>query len=346
MRFLATALLILLTAACVPNDNSREEIDLSGRTMGTTYHVKAIKGSSTVSKEDLQKQVDESLIAVNKAMSNWDKSSEIERFNRSSSTEWTPISRDFSTVMQEALRIHTLSGGRFDVTLAPLIELWGFGPKDNTPPQPSATEIRRALDSVGMATMLEFETDPPALRKVNTDTTINLSAIAKGFGVDKVAQTLEANGVEEYLVEIGGDLVTKGNNSKNEPWVVGIEKPDSATRTVQQIVKVSNKGLATSGDYRNYKEVNGQRLAHIIDAITGRPITHKLASVTVIADSAMRADGLATALYAMGDERGMALAEREGWAVFFIVRENNRFITRASSAFRELEQASNTSTEQ
>lgn len=341
MRFLVTALVLLFVTACVPNENSRDEIILAGKTMGTTYNVKAIKGSSKATQEDLQEQVDEALLAVNKAMSNWDKTSEVSRFNKSISTEWTPISRDFSIVMQEALRIHNQTGGRFDVTLAPLIELWGFGPKQDTPPEPDPIEVREALASVGMSTMLEFETDPPALRKVNPDTAINLSAIAKGFGVDKVALVLEQNGINEYLVEIGGDLVTKGKNSKNEPWAVGIEKPDSATRTVQQIVRVSDKGLATSGDYRNYKEVEGKRLSHILDAVTGRPIDHKLASVTVIADSAMRADGLATALFAMGDERGMTLAEQEGMAVFFIVREDDRFITRSSSAFRKFEQSAN-----
>ncbi len=339
MRFHITALLLLLVTACVPNDNSREEIVLHGKTMGTTYNVKAIRGSSSITKEELQKQVSEALAGVNKAMSNWDKTSEISRFNRSTNTEWTPISRDFSVVMQEALRIHNLTGGYFDVTLAPLIELWGFGTKKDTPPQPTPQEIRAALDSVGMSTMLEFESDPPALRKVNTDTTINLSAIAKGFGIDKVASVLADNGIKEYLVEIGGDLVTRGNNSKGQPWAVGIEKPDSATRTVQQIVRVSDKGMATSGDYRIYKEVNGKRFSHILDAASGRPVTHKLASVTVIANNAMRADGLATALLAMGDQRGMALAEREGIAAFFIVREGDHFITRSSSAFRKFEQS-------
>ncbi|KZL05112.1 Thiamine biosynthesis lipoprotein ApbE precursor [Pseudovibrio axinellae] len=339
MRFLVTALVLIFVTACVPNDKSREEIVLHGKTMGTTYNIKAIKGSSSVTKQELQKQVDDALLGVNKAMSNWDKNSEISRFNRSESTAWTPISRDFGIVMQEALRIHNLTGGYFDVTLAPIIELWGFGTKQDTPPQPSQREIREALESVGMSTMIEFEIDPPALRKVNTDTTVNLSAIAKGFGIDKVASVLEQDGINDYLVEIGGDLVTKGNNSKGEPWVVGIEKPDSSTRAVQQVVRVSNKGLATSGDYRIYKEINGKRFSHIIDAATGRPVTHKLASVTVIADNATRADGLATALLAMGDKRGMALAEREGIAAFFIVRDNDRFITRSSSAFRKIEQS-------
>ncbi len=339
MRFLITALLLIVVTACVPNDKSREEILLQGKTMGTTYHVKAIKGSSSVSEQDLQQQVDEALAGVNKAMSNWDKESEISRFNQSTSTEWTPISRDFSIVMQESLRIHTLTNGYFDVTLAPLIELWGFGTKQDTPPQPSPSDIRNALESVGMSTMLEFETDPPALRKVNTDTTVNLSAIAKGFGIDKVASVLDDNGIDEYLVEIGGDLVTSGNNAKDEPWVVGIEKPDSGARTVQHVVRVSGKGMATSGDYRIYKEVDGKRFSHIIDAASGRPVTHKLASVTVIADNAMRSDGLATALLAMGDKRGMALAEREGIAAFFIVREGDHFITRSSSAFRKFEQS-------
>ncbi|OKL42368.1 FAD:protein FMN transferase [Pseudovibrio exalbescens] len=337
MHRFALALFALLLAACSPEEATRQEIKFSGSTMGTTYHVRVIKGDNPLSGTKLQQAIDASLKEVNNSLSNWIPSSEVERFNASRSTEWLPVSKDFSDIMQSSLKLHELSGGRFDVTLAPLIDLWGFGPSEDLPPEPSAEEIHAALNAVGMATMLEFETDPPALRKVNPQTTVNLSAIAKGFGVDKIAATLEDNGFSEYLVEIGGDLYAKGLNSKGTPWVVGIEKPDPSQRVLQHVIEVEDMGMATSGDYRNYKEVDGKRLSHIIDPVTGRPISHKLASVTVLADTAALADGWATAIYAMGPDKGMELAERENLPVFMIIRAQGGFSEQASSAFSKLE---------
>ncbi|MDD7912042.1 FAD:protein FMN transferase [Pseudovibrio exalbescens] len=336
LRF-ALVPLVLLLAACSPDEDTRDEIKFSGNTMGTTYHVRVIKGDNPMVGTKLQQAINNSLRATNQSLSNWIPTSEVEEFNKSTSTEWTPVSADFSDIMQSSLRLHEMSGGRFDVTLAPLIDLWGFGPSEDVPDEPSLEAINEALNAVGMTTMLEFETNPPALRKVNPDTTVNLSAIAKGFGVDKIAQTLEANGFNEYLVEIGGDLFARGMNSKGTPWVVGIEKPDPTQRVLQRVIRVENLGMATSGDYRNYKEVNGQRFSHIIDPVTGRPINHTLASVTVLAESAALADGLATAIYAMGPEKGMELAERENLPVYMIVRSGDGFIEKASNAFQKLE---------
>ncbi|WP_310618497.1 FAD:protein FMN transferase [Flexibacterium corallicola] len=337
MRILPVVATLLLVSACVQEDPSRETISLTGSTMGTTYTVKAIKGDAPITADELQFEVQEALKDVNDKMSNWVKTSEVERFNRSQSTEWTPISADFSAVLGEAFTIHEESTGRFDVTLAPLIDLWGFGPSEDQPSRPSDEKIAQALESVGMQTKLEYRNSPPALRKVNPETTVNLSAIAKGYGVDKVAATLEFNGIQEYLVEIGGDLITKGNNASNVPWVVGIEKPDTARQTVQEVIQLKDKALATSGDYRNYKEVDGRRLSHILDPVTGLPIEHKLASVTVIAESATRADGLATAIYALGDARGMHLALIKDLPIFMIIREGDSFVEKASPAFKALQ---------
>ncbi|MTI16047.1 FAD:protein FMN transferase [Rhodobacteraceae bacterium RKSG542] len=345
MRLFSIFAALLFLAACSPENTSREIYNVSGSTMGTTYNIKAIVPESAISQEELHSEVEMALTAVNNRLSNWVKTSEVERFNASTSTEWTPVSGDMAIIMEEAFRIHDQSAGRFDVTLAPLIDLWGFGPSKDTPARPSREAIKDALDSVGMLTMLEFEASPPALRKINPTTSINLSAIAKGYGVDKIARTLEENGFSEYMVEIGGDLYAKGKNAKNTPWVVGIEKPVSGERAIQEIVKISNKGLATSGDYRNYKEVDGKRLSHIIDPVTGEPIDHKLASVTVIADTAARADGLATALLAMGDKRGMRMAEANGIATYMIVRNGNEFVELASPAFTKLLNESEQSSE-
>ncbi|WP_068312889.1 FAD:protein FMN transferase [Polycladidibacter hongkongensis] len=337
MRFILAIIAVIGLAACEETSSTREQISLAGTTMGTTYSIKAIVAPGSLSAKKLQAEVEYGLKLVNNAMSNWVPTSEVERFNKSRSTEWLPISGDLSNVMQEALIIHSKSGGRFDVTLAPLIDLWGFGPSKETAARPSDAQIRDALSSVGMNTMLEYESNPPALRKVNPETTINLSAIAKGYGIDKMAQVLRDSGFTEFLVEIGGDLYAQGQNARNQSWIVGIERPDQALQQVEKLVRLSDQGMATSGDYRNYREVDGKRVAHIIDAVTGEPISHRLASVTVIAQNATKADGWATAIYALGEERGMEVAEQEGLAVFMIVRDGTGFKQITSSAFSALE---------
>ncbi|WP_068083846.1 FAD:protein FMN transferase [Polycladidibacter stylochi] len=339
MRKLIVIICFLVLVGCGQGSSNLEEITITGKTMGTTYHVKAIVGEKTASAQVLHREIEQTLKKVNQGLSNWVKDSEVENFNRSRSTEWTPISGDFSKVMSEALRIHRESSGYFDVTLAPLIDLWGFGPSKDTPPRPSDAAIQEALASVGMSSMLEYADNPPALRKVNPETTVNLSAIAKGFGIDKVAATLEANGFDNYMVEIGGDLFAKGHNAHKQDWVLGIEKPDAAAGSVQHIVHLSGKGMATSGDYRNYKEVNGKRASHILNAVTGMPIAHRLASVTVIAENATRADGLATAIFALGETKGMALAERLQLPVFMIIRDGAGFRQVGSPAFKAYEKA-------
>lgn len=327
--------LILFVSGCL-FDKEPVVVRLSGETMGTTYSIVAI--GADLNAEDLGAAVGETLTSVNAKMSNWDPNSEVSTFSGRMSTEPVEVSAEFAKVIEAANEVHLKSGGKFDVTLGPLIELWGFGPRKPEDPLPLDAEIAAALESVGQDQLLSLE--DRKLRKSNPETGINLSAIAKGYGVDAVAQTLSNLGAESYLVEIGGDLVTKGENPNGDPWQIGIEKPQSGAQAIQMVVPISGYGMATSGDYRNYFEQDGIRYSHILDPVTGRPVTHATTSVTVIADSAMMADAWATAMLVLGLGEGLRVAEEHSLAVFFVERDvqggEDAYMTAQSSGFSDL----------
>jgi thiamine biosynthesis lipoprotein len=201
---------------------------------------------------------------------------------------------------------------------------------------PSQADIQQALAQVGHSRLLHWNDSQKTLQKSHPDVSINLSAIAKGYGVDQVAGYLAATDITRYLVEIGGDLVTAGLNPEGKPWSIGIETPDALTQTVQTIVKLSGQAMATSGDYRNFFEQDGVRYSHIINATTGWPIRHRTASVTVLAETAMAADGWATAMLSLGQAAGMELAEQHQIAVLFITKDEKKFIINTSSHFETL----------
>ncbi len=332
-RFLSGAAFALTFAGCDSSPVDLPLMEVGGETMGTTYIVKVVSPPPALTEQRLGSMVATALSEVNQRLSNWISDSEVSRFNASASTMPVPISTDFLNVMTESFEIHRATGGRFDVTVAPLINLWGFGPRDENAPIPSQGAVNTALEQVGMARHLSL--DSKGLRKLRPDVSVNLSAIAKGYGVDRVAQALVLAGVENYLVEIGGDLATQGHNAAGAPWRVGIEKPQAHGREIQLVVSVSGLGMATSGDYRNFVMHEGKRFSHIIDPVTGRPITHGLASVTVLAETGTRADGWATALLVMGDTAGLKVADSLGIAAYFIVRQDDGFVTMRSKAFDE-----------
>lgn len=316
---------------------SGETIRLAGETMGTSYSVVAVNVPAEVTEAALAEAVESTLAAVNASMSNWDPESEVSRFNAAQTTEPVEISAEFALVMTAANEVHALSNGKFDVTLFPLIELWGFGPKKPGEPIPNDAEIAEALAHVGQADLLAL--DGQTLAKRDPAVSVNLSAIAKGYGNDAVAQTLQEAGIGDYLVEIGGDLVTAGLNERGEPWRIGIEAPAAGRQEVEMILPVSGLGMATSGDYRNFFEHEGVRYSHLIDPTTGRPITHRTTSVTVLAENAMMADALATAMIVMGAEAGMEAARAHDLAVFFISRgegPEESYLKEASPAFEKL----------
>ncbi|NVK35886.1 MAG: FAD:protein FMN transferase [Rhodobacteraceae bacterium] len=341
LKFVPLVLLLLLSG-CSP-DESNHVVRLSGKTMGTAYHVVAVDVPAGVSAEMLKDDVESVLKRVNSKLSNWDKQSEVSRFNASTQLDPIPVSQSFLDVMIAADEVHAKSDGKFDVTLGPLVELWGFGPRTPEVPVPSDAEISSALGFVGQAEKLHVDPKTSTLSKTASEVGVNLSAIAKGFGIDAVASELRTHKIENYMVEIGGDLVTHGHNDKNEAWRIGIETPEVDSQSIELVVALENRGLATSGDYRNFFEQDGVRYSHVIDPTTGRPITHWTTSVSVLADNAMIADAWATAMLVLGVERGLEIAEEEGLAVYFISRvggdQPNLYATKMSSAFEKLLEA-------
>ncbi len=340
MRISIALAAALFLVACSPDETSKV-LRLSGKTMGTTYSITAVDASGELSEESLSAEVEAVLADVNSKLSNWDKNSEVSQFNASTETAPVKVSADFITVMSAANSVHGLSEGKFDVTLGPLIELWGFGPRKPEDPVPSEGQIEQALAFVGQAERLSIDEGASTIAKTAPEIGINLSAIAKGYGIDAVARKLKALGVGSYMVEIGGDLVTAGKNDKGEAWKIGIEKPEPGEKAIELIVAVEDRGLATSGDYRNFVEYDGVRYSHIIDPTTGRPITHRTTSVSVIAEDAMLADAWATAMLALGAEKGLEIAEANNLAAYFISRGENgtaeQYVTSASSAFEALQ---------
>ncbi|MEM9783600.1 MAG: FAD:protein FMN transferase [Pseudomonadota bacterium] len=338
MKAIAVAALAL--AGCEP---APVTLELRGETMGTTYSVIAIDKTADLDREVVQKAIDDALADVNASMSNWDPSSEISVFNAQESTEPQAISAELATVMATANMVHRESMGLFDVTLGPVIELWGFGARDAESPVPSDAAIEAAQSLAGQESVLALVDDPPMLQKLHPDATVYLASIAKGYGVDAVGEALSDLGLRDFMIEIGGDLLAAGSNPDGTAWQIGIERPEPGRRTLQDVVALSGLGLATSGDYRNYFEQDGVRYSHIIDASTGRPITHTTASVTVLADSAMLADAWATALLALGQERGLPVAEKNDLAALFIMRDPSvddaQFVTAASPRFDALSAA-------
>ena len=302
-------------------------INIGGQTMGTTYSVKVV--GATVDDVQLAALIDERLLRINQLMSTYMPASELSQFNDAPTDVWFDVSPETLAVIALSTEIATLSEGSFDVTVGPLVNLWGFGPQQIPDHVPSAAEIEAIRDRVGFT---HLQVRPGALRK-DAALYVDLSAIAKGFAVDEIVSLLEARGLVNYLVEVGGEIRARGKNPGGQIWRVAIELPDASQRRPYQVVELADMSMATSGDYRNYFEQGGVRFSHTIDPATGSPIRHNLASVTVLAKSAARADAMATAINVMGADRGLALAEAQGLAVFVILKQADGFEARHSSAF-------------
>jgi thiamine biosynthesis lipoprotein len=302
--------------------DAKQEHFIEGGTMGTTYHITVVTGSFQ-GIAGLKEKIDFRLKEINHSMSTYQKDSEISRFNRFSvAGQKFKISSDFFQVMEAGQTIYRLSDGAWDATVNPLLELWGFGPGlplNRVPPQ---NEIAALLPEVGFS---NIEILPPDfLVKKRPAVTIDLSSIAKGYGVDQVADLIRGNGFDNYLVEIGGEIVAAGDRKDGLPWRVGINRPqpDSAFDEVYRVVALHNQAFATSGDYRNFFEAGGVRYSHVIDPRTGYPVSNGVASVSIIADTCTLADGLATAVMVMGPEKGLDLVNRlDGVEAFIVVEE-------------------------
>lgn len=337
LKLILVVLLAISLTACFPsNDSAKKEILLQGRTMGTTYNIKVVATAEQVKTLQLQQKIDALLKQVNQEMSTYIPDSEISRFNQSTSLEPVELSVGFARVLAESIRLGELSGGKLDITVGPLVNLWGFGPEQRPEIVPSDEILTSTRARVGLK---NIHLDGNQLSKDIPNLYIDLSTTAKGYGVDVVAELIEANGITNYLVEIGGEMRLRGFKHTGELWAIAIEKPifdpSGEHRAVQQVIIPKDNAVATSGDYRNYFEADGQRFSHIIDPDTGKPINHNLVSVTVIAPSSMTADGLSTTLMVMGVEQGMAFATKNDLAALFVSKTENGFSEQFTVKFKQ-----------
>ena len=328
--------ILLLNACDERNQSSSPIVTLSGFTMGTSYNIKLNHETDNIDSKLLKSDIDEILLQLNNQMSTYQEDSELSKINQSQTLEWINISADLFTVINTAISISNKTTGVFDITIGPIVNLWGFGPTEQTEQIPTDENIAATLESTGYQ-YLHLRKSPLALKKDKEDIYIDLSGIAKGYAVDKIAARLDQEAINNYMVEIGGEIKVKGVNHQNIPWQIGIERPVIGHRSAQKIINLDNLAMATSGDYRNYFEKNGIYYSHAINPKTGRPVTHQLTSVTIFHETAMYADALATALLVMGPEAGKQLAEQENWAAFFIIRNKNNFIEIKTKAFEQLE---------
>lgn len=316
--------LSVLLAACQPAEKF-VQTQFSGPTMGTEYHVSIVTTENTKVGTDVAELIDRELVAVNQSMSTYIPDSELSKINLQQSEVWLPVSDNLLAVLTKAQNVSELSEGAFDITIAPLVNLWGFGPETKQNQLPTDADIISRLQQVGFK-KLKLDLQRKTIQKT-PGLQLDLSAIAKGFGADIVASMLEEKGYTNFMVEIGGEVVVKGHSVRGTAWRIGIETPTVGPSGVQQAIAISDVGVATSGDYRNYFEQNGERYSHTIDPTTGKPITHKLASVTVIAANAADADAFATAINVMGYASGKLFAEQNQLAVYFIRKQDDHFVS-------------------
>jgi len=329
------AIAMLALAAC----GGHGQVELVGSTMGTQFSVKLPNGLGDHDALKLQKAVEAVLEDIDESMSTYKPESMLSQFNSNPSVDWQRVETNFCRVVEQSLEISKQTNGAFDITIAPLVNLWGFGPGKLIDEPPNDDEIDIFLSGTGFEN-LHADCSQPAIRKDMPDLMLDLSAIGKGYAADVVADLLQSLGFDSFLVEVGGELRIKGLNSNGEAWAIGIEAPLPNARKPHSVVHLTDTAMATSGDYRNYFEADGQLFSHTIDTRTGRPVTHSLASVTVVDDRGWRADAMATALLVMGPEDGMAFAEREGLAVLMLIRTSDSIEERQSAAFAELRDVS------
>ena len=319
MRILIIIFLMIGIGAC--QSNNYKILLINGLTMGTTYSIKIKTANAAVNKEKIRADIEKILLEINQKMSTYIVDSELSVINFSNSLDSNLISDDLFKVISHANTISKTTNGAFDITVGPLVNLWGFGPNKSENKIPSNEEIELIKKNIGYK-KIYLNKETTSIKKLHPDLYVDLSGIAKGFAVDKIALYLNSYNLENYLVEIGGELIAKGTNEDNEVWQIGIENPNN---NLAKIIGLKDIAMATSGDYRNYFEKNGVRYSHTINPNTGKPIKHKLASVTVLDKTAMNADALATAFMVLGPAKTIELANELKIGVYLIIKNDENF---------------------
>lgn len=321
---LLLSLALGLMTACDDVD-TRPQMDIEGKTMGTFYSVK-ISGEIPQSQQQLQQEIDALLEQANNDISTYRDTSVLSRFNQYRGTEAQPIPRGMADIILQALRIGQDTHGAMNITVGPLVNLWGFGPEKQPTKIPTQYQIDNALKQVGLQHLkLISDNRGEWLQKDRPDLYVDLSTLGEGYGVDQLVNLMMRHGITNYLVSVGGAVSSRGVNGQGRPWRVAIQKPTDKENAVQALVNLQGYSISTSGSYRNYFEQSGQRYSHVLDPATGRPITHKLVSATVIATTALEADGWDTGLMVLGPEKALKLAQEKGLAVYLVSKTDTGF---------------------
>ncbi len=314
--------LAILLGAC---EGKKSALQITGPTMGTSYSIKYL---GDVDSETLKQAVDAELDRLNSIFSTYQDDTELSQLNRIPVGETVPVSSELAEVMQISRDVHALTQGAFEVTVGPVVDLWGFGPSGPRSGVPDETQIEDRLQQIGTDAVVSVPGEGITRTR---DVSIDLSAVAKGYAVDQLSDLLGDFGIERYMIEVGGEIRTRGRNDRGVPWVIAIEKPLPGRREIHTTLPMEDVGMATSGDYRNFFTHEGTLYSHTIDPRTGWPVSHDLASVTVLHESAARADALATAFSVLGAEDTLRIADANNIRVLAIIR-GDTLTTRTSRA--------------
>lgn len=324
------ALLVMLAGCSEPAIQK-----LEGPAQGTTYHI-SYWSESPADGADVKAGIESEFAAIDKLLSNYRNDSVIETFNSAENTDSQEVGGEIVSLVKIARTVHQASQGCYDLTIKPLFDLWGF--RGNALTIPDAAAIRKTLSQIGME-KLEI-VDETHLRKKQSNLRVDLSSIAQGYSVERIGRVLEQKGITNYLVEIGGELKTQGHKPGAEPWRIAVERPLPGEQVMQKIMtlpKDTPTAVMTSGTYRHYFDDHGQRYSHILDARTGKPVTHNLVSVTVLHSDPAVADAWDTALLCMGQKDGMIAANAAKIPVLFIEQQGSELIESRSDALSTLD---------
>ncbi|MCD4532387.1 MULTISPECIES: FAD:protein FMN transferase [Pseudomonas] len=312
------------------NGDTLERFD--GPTMGSHYSIQYVRHFATPGPKAVQAEVENILADVDQQFSTYRSDSDIERFNALPANSCQVMPEPVLELIRVGEQLSSQSDGAFDLTVEPLLNLWGFGPQSRSEKVPDAEALAQVRQRVGHA---HLGIDGDRLCK-DAAVEVDFDSIAAGYAVDRIAARLQALGIDSYLVEATGELKAVGRKPDGSAWRIALEAPRDDRQVAERVIEINGYGVSTSGDYRRYFEQDGARYSHTFDARTGAPVLHNLASVTVIHPSALMADGLSTLLLILGPERGWDYAEKHGIGVFFVLRDKQRFITRTNEAFERI----------
>jgi len=323
---IAVAVSVALTGCSQPEQIQK----IAGPAQGSTFHI-SYWSTQSVNHQQLEQQIQQELDRIDVVMSNYRPDSTIEKFNQQQTTEAQTVGAELVSLVEEARKVYTESSGCYDLTVKPLFDLWGF--KADKFNQPTAEQLQQTMQLIGMNKVLA--TNTTQLQKQNPNIRIDVSSIAQGYTVDKLADVLRHAGIDNFLVEVGGEMVVQGHKPEQKPWRVAIDKPLPGEQSLQKIIAITQDApmsVMTSGTYRHYFDENGQRYSHVLDARVGAPVKHQTVSTTVLMDNGTQADAWSTAFLCLGSAEGLAVANKLGIKVLFIDQDGDQLIEKSSEA--------------